>query len=289
MSRTAAPVPSSASSPPPGRRRSPAVAGLFYPAQPGALLETVRSLLAEAASMAGPAVAALAPHAGYVYSGRTAAHVFARLEVPPRVIVVAPNHTGDGEAAHGGSVYALGGFLTPLGEVPVDEDLAALALAECPLLEDDPAAHRREHAVEVELPFLLARRPDVRVVPIVLAWSDWPSCRRLGEALAAVARRAGERVLLLASTDLNHYESAAAGGPKDRAVLAECARLDGEALLEVTRKRRVSMCGRAAAAAVLHAARLLGATAGDIVHYSHSGMVTGDDDSVVGYGGVIVR
>ncbi len=290
MSRTAAPVPIPASSPPPGRRRSPAVAGLFYPAQPGALLDTVQDLLAGAATgTPAAAVAALAPHAGYVYSGRTAAHVFARLEVPPRVIVVAPNHTGEGAAAHGGSVYALGSFLTPLGDVPVDEDLAALALAECPLLEDDPGAHRREHAVEVELPFLLARRPDVRVVPIVLAWSDWPSCRRLGEGLAAAVHRAAGPVLLLASTDLNHYESAAAGEPKDRAALAECARLDGEGLLEVTRKRRVSMCGRAAAASVLHAARLLGATAGEVVDYSHSGMVTGDDDSVVGYGGMIAR
>ncbi len=271
------------------RRRPPAVAGLFYPAQPAPLLQAVRSLLAEVPAAASPAIAALAPHAGYVYSGRTAAHVFARLEVPRRVIVIGPNHTGDGESHAGGSGFALGTFLTPLGDVPVDELLAAALLAECPLLEDDPAAHRREHAVEVELPFLLARQPDLAVVPIVLGWTDWPRCRALAEALATVVREAGEPVLLLASTDLNHYEPASVGEPKDRAALAEVERLDGEALLEVTRRQRVTMCGRAPAAAVIHAARLLGAARGELVHYSHSGMVTGDVGSVVGYGGVIVR
>jgi len=158
------------------RRRPPAVAGLFYPGQPAALLDAVTSLLADAAPTTppAPAVAALAPHAGYVYSGRTAARVFAALEVPRRCVVVAPNHTGDGEAAQGGSVFGLGVLGTPMGDVPVDETLAATLLAECPMLEDDPRAHRREHAVEVELPFLLARRPDVAVVPVVLAWNDWP-------------------------------------------------------------------------------------------------------------------
>lgn len=273
------------------RRRNPAVAGLFYPAQPAALLAAVQSLFAEAVSPvpAVPARAALVPHAGYVYSGRTAARVLARLEVPARVIIVAPNHTGAGTAPQGGSVSALGAFVTPLGTVSVDEPMAARLLAECPLLADDPEAHRREHAVEVELPLLLARRPDVRVTPVVLAWDDWPRCRRLGEALAAVVREAGERVLLLASTDLNHYESVAVGVPKDQAVLDLAARLDGEGLLTLTRSRHISMCGRAGAAAVLHAARLLGAERGEIVDYSHSGQVTGDDDSVVGYGGVIVR
>ena len=272
------------------RQRKPAVAGQFYPGQPAQLLAAVRGLLAAAeTAVPGPAVAAVAPHAGYVYSGRTAAEVFARLDVPRCCVVIAPNHTGICEAAQGGSVSAVGSFLTPVGEVPVDETAAAALLAQCDVLEDDPSAHAREHAVEVQLPFLLARRPDVAIVPIVLAWSDWPRTRKLGEALAALVRGSREPVLLLASSDMNHYESAAVAAEKDALALAEAVRLDGERLLEVTRRRDITMCGRVPAAAVLHAARLLGVAAAEVVHHSHSGMVTGDDDSVVSYAGVIAR
>ena len=271
------------------RVRQPAVAGQFYPGQPAQLVAAVQGLLAAVAAEPRPAVAAVAPHAGYVYSGRTAAEVFARLEVPRRCVVLAPNHTGRGDAAQGGSVYAVGSFVTPAGEIPVDEAAAAALLARCDLLEDDPAAHAREHAVEVELPFLLARQPRVAVVPVVLAWSDWPRTRRLAEALAQVVRESAEPVLLLASSDMNHYESAAVAAEKDALALAEAVRLDGEQLLEVTRRRQVTMCGRVPAAAVLHAARLLGAAGAEVVHYSHSGMVTGDHDAVVSYAGVIAR
>jgi hypothetical protein len=271
------------------RVRQPAVAGLFYPAQGAQLVAAVRELLAGVPAAPRAAVAAIAPHAGYVYSGRAAAAVFAGLEVPRRCIVLAPNHTGVGEAEQGGSVYAVGSFVTPAGEVPVDETTAAALLAGCDLLEDDPAAHAREHAIEVELPFLLARQPQVAVVPVVIGWSDWPRTRRLGEALAQVVRASAEPLLLLASSDMNHYESAAVAGEKDRLALAEVERLDGERLLDVTRRHRVSMCGRVPAAAVLYAARLLGAERGEVVAYAHSGQVTGDDSSVVSYAGVIVR
>jgi hypothetical protein len=271
------------------RVRQPAVAGLFYPGQPGQLLEAVRDLLGAASGTPARAVAAVAPHAGYVYSGGTAAEVFARLEVPRRCIVVAPNHTGLGEARHGGSVFAVGTFVTPVGEVPVDETTAAALLARCDVLEDDPAAHAREHAVEVELPFLLARCPGVTIVPIVLGWSDWPRTRKLGEALADVVRSSSEPLLLVASSDMNHFESAAVAAEKDALALAEVERLDGEQLLDVTRRHHISMCGRVPAAAVLHAARLLGATRGEVVHRSHSGEVTGDSSSVVSYAGVIAR
>ena len=236
-----------------------------------------------------PVVGAIVPHAGYLYSGLTAAKVYARVAVPAAVVVVAPNHTGSGRAPAGGSVYAVGVLRTPAGDVPVHETLAAALLAQCDLLEDDPPAHEREHAVEVHLPFLLARRPDVRVVPIVLGWSDWPRTRQLGEALAAVLRAWPEPVLLVASSDMNHYEPAAVTAVKDGLALAQVERLDAEQLLAVTARHRISMCGRVPSAAVLHAARLLGATRAAVVHRSHSGQVTGEDERVVGYAGVIIR
>ena len=274
------------------RVRQPAVAGMFYPAGPRQLAAAVAELLQPPASaVAAPAAAAgvIVPHAGYVYSGRTAGAVFARLDVPRRCVVLAPNHTGKGDAAEGGSVFAVGAFVTPVGEVPVDETTAAALLAHCDLLEDDPAAHAAEHAVEVQLPFLLARQPQLTVVPVVLGWTDWPRTRAVGEALAAVVRESPEPVLLVASSDMNHYESAAVAAEKDRLALAAVERLDGEELLEVTRRHHVTMCGRVPAAAVLHAARLLGAARAELVQYSHSGMVTGDDAAVVSYAGVIVR
>jgi AmmeMemoRadiSam system protein B len=268
------------------RLRRPAVAGLFYPDHPPQLLRAVQGLLGEPAEGTA-APAAMAPHAGYVYSGHTAGKVFGALDVPRRVICIGPNHTGDGNAREGGSVFAVGVLRTPMGDVPVDETLAADLLARCPHLEDDPDAHRREHGIEVMLPFLQVRRPDVTVVPVVLAFADWPRCRAVGEALAATVRAAGEPVLLLISSDMNHYEPAAVGMKKDDLALAEVARLDGEALLEVTRRNRISMCGRGPAAAILHAVKLLGASVGTVLEHTHSGVVSGDDDAVVGYAGVI--
>jgi len=236
-----------------------------------------------------PAVGAIAPHAGYLYSGLTAAHVYARVVVPAAVVVLGPNHTGLGHARAGGSVYAQGVLRTPVGDVAVHEELAAALLAQSDILEDDPLAHEREHSIEVQLPFLLARRPDVRVVPIVLGWTDWPRTRQLGEALAAVARTWPEPVLFVASSDMSHYEDVDTAASKDGLALAQIERMDPEQLLAVTARHQVSMCGRVPSAAVLHAARLLGATRADVVHRSHSGTVTGDDDRVVSYAGVIVR
>lgn len=270
------------------RVRPPAVAGLFYPSQPAALLSTVQELLAVPVPAAAAAIGVIVPHAGYQYSGRTAGAVLAGVSVPRRCIVLAPNHNGAGTATHGGSVWAVGACRTPIADIPVDETLAAALLARCPLLEDDPAAHQTEHAIEVILPFLVARRLDVTVVPILLAWSDWPRTRALAEALAETVRRATEPVLLVASSDMNHYERADVGRRKDDLALASIARLDGEELLDVTRKHRITMCGRTPAAAVLHASRLLGAVRGELVHYSHSGEVTLDESSVVGYAGVVI-
>ena len=247
-----------------------------------------RLLAAVPAAVPAPAIAAMAPHAGYLYSGLTAAHVFARLELPQLVVVLAPNHTGVCRAAGGVSLWEAGTFHTPVGDVPVDQEFGAALLHASSLVGVDHAAHAAEHAVEVELPFLLARRPDVRIVPLVLAWDDWERCHELGEALAALVARWSQPVLLLASSDLNHYESATVAERKDARVLEALSRLDGAELLERCRREHISMCGRAAAAAVIAAARPLGASHATVVDYRHSGWVSGDNTAVVGYGGVIV-
>lgn len=273
-----------------GAVRAPAVSGRFYPGERAELERAVRDLLAATeAPAARPARAAVAPHAGYVYSGMTAAHVFARLALPRLVVVLAPNHTGVSRAQGGVSLWEAGAYRTPLGDALVDDAFAAALLETCPLAGVDHDAHRAEHAVEVELPFLQVGRPDVAIVPVILAWDDWEAARTLAAALAALVARWPEPVLLLASSDLNHYEPAPVAELKDAQALAAVQALDGEELLARCRRERITMCGRAPTAVVLAAARALGATRGDVVDYRHSGWVTGDEGAVVGYGGVVIR
>lgn len=235
------------------------------------------------------AIGVIAPHAGYLYSGPTAAMVFARVAVPGLVIILAPNHTGAGGAESGVSLWEAGAFRTPLGEVPVDAD-AAQTMREISngWIEVDHDAHQGEHAIEVELPFLQLLRTDVRIVPLVIAWDAWQPARLLGEVLAQVIRAAPEPVLLVASSDLNHYEPAATSEKKDTMALEAIRALDGEELLARCKREHISMCGRGPAAVLLRAARDLGAKKADVVDYRHSGWVSGDNGRVVGYAGVVI-
>jgi len=251
----------------------------------------VAALLRDAGSSpTAPYRALIVPHAGYVYSGPTAAAVFARVALPALIIILAPNHTGVCRAPGGASLWEEGAFRTPLGDVPVDAPCAAALRAASGLVGVDHEAHRAEHAIEVLLPFLQVLRPDVRIVPLVLAWDVWEPAHELAEALARVVREAQEPILLLASSDLNHYEPAAVSIRKDARALEAVTALDGAELLARCRRERISMCGRGPAAVVVAAARSLGAARAEVVDYRHSGWVSGggDDSQVVGYGGVVI-
>jgi hypothetical protein len=273
--------------------RPPAVSGRFYPSDPVELRATVATLLADARRAVGPSgrptVGVIAPHAGYIYSGTTAARVFARATIPGLVIVLAPNHTGIVAAQGGVSLWEAGAFRTPLGEVPIDAGMAeALLQASRGSVAVDHDAHRAEHAVEVELPFLQLLRSDVRIVPLVIAWDAWERARQLGEILARLVTAAAEPVLLLASSDLNHYEPARVSEQKDAHALEAVRGLDGAELLARCKRERISMCGRGPAAVVIAAARALGAERAEVVDYRHSGWVSGDNARVVGYAGVVI-
>jgi AmmeMemoRadiSam system protein B len=273
--------------------RPPAVSGRFYPSDPTELRATVATLLADARQAVGPsgrsAVGVIAPHAGYIYSGPTAARAFARTVIPGLVIILAPNHTGISEAEGGVSLWEAGAFRTPLGDVPIDAEMAKALLEASPgVVGVDHDAHRAEHAVEVELPFLQLLRADVRIVPLVIAWDAWGAARLLGEMLARLVEAAGEPVLLLASSDLNHYEPAGVTEQKDAQALDAIRALDGAELLARCKRERISMCGRGPAATVIAAARALGAERAEVVDYRHSGWVSGDNARVVGYAGVVI-
>ena len=276
-----------------GPIRAPAASGRFYPADPTRLADEVDALCRDARAETGsaapaPAIAAIAPHAGYAYSGPTAARVFVRVALPRVTVIVAPNHTGVWRAPGGASLVRRGAFRTPLGDVAVAEDFGGALLAAEPLVSEDADAHRGEHAVEVELPFLQRLRPDARIVPLVLAFADWGPCRALGDTLARLVRAWPEPVLLVASSDLDHYEPAFVSERKDARALSAVEALDGAELLARCEREDISMCGRGAAATVLAAATTLGATRAAVVDYRHSGQVTGDLERVVGYGGVVI-
>jgi AmmeMemoRadiSam system protein B len=266
------------------RMRTPAVSGRFYPENPDELHDMVERFLAPPAPEVRPAVALMAPHAGFVYSGMVAGDTYRRVEVPARVVLMGPNHTGLGPPL---SLWDAEDWAMPWGHVAVDPDLCASLKRHCAPLVSDRQAHRREHCLEVQLPFLWARRPGVRIAAIVVGTSALEDLRELGRGLAAAVSRSPDPILIVISSDMTHYETADAAARKDRRALEAMERLDAENLHRRVREERISMCGFAPAVAGLVAARDLGARSGKVARYSHSGDVTGDLDSVVGYAGMV--
>jgi MEMO1 family protein len=264
--------------------RLPAVAGAFYDARPGPLERDVRRCLPGGVP-AAPAFGIVAPHAGYVYSGEVAGAAYARTAIPEACVLLCPNHTGRGAAA---ALDPSEAWRTPLGDVPLDRELARRLLALAPSLEEDPLAHRGEHSLEVQLPFLQVLRPGVRIVPICLGEPSLALCREVGDACARLAAESPAPVLLIASSDMNHFEPRDEGRRKDDLALARVAELDPEGLFRTVREQSISMCGFLPVTALLFAARAAGASRATIVARADSGDRTGDVSSVVGYASVTV-
>jgi hypothetical protein len=263
---------------------------MFYDARADRLERTVRECLAapkgDAAHESGAGVTgAIVPHAGYVYSGPVAGAVYASIDVPATVVILCPNHTGRGAPL---ALDPSSAWRTPLGDVIVDRRLAERMLELCPHLEEDAEAHRREHSLEVQLPFLQILRRDARLVPICIGEPSLGLCREVGDALATVLADEDEPPLILASSDMNHYESRGVGRRKDDLALARIASLDAESLYRTVLTESISMCGFLPATALLFAAKASGASAARVVARRDSGDETGDPSSVVGYAGVVV-
>jgi MEMO1 family protein len=266
--------------------RHPAVAGRFYPRDENSLREDVRTYLSESAE-AKPvrALGCIVPHAGYMYSGHVAGAVFAKLEIPKVCLVLCPNHTGMGRAL---AIVSEGAWETPLGNVLIDGAFAAALKQRFPLLHEDSAAHRSEHAAEVELPFLQMLQPGLQFVPIALGTGQFEVLEQLGDGIADVIAARHDPVLIVASSDMNHYESDAITRVKDSSAIEPILRLDARALYDVVTQQHISMCGFGPAVAMLTAAKKLGATSAELVKYATSGDVSGDRDLVVGYAGIVV-
>jgi AmmeMemoRadiSam system protein B len=264
--------------------RRPAVAGRFYPGDP----ETLRRDIHQYTSVTGNkihAIGCVAPHAGYMYSGHVAGAVYARLELPQRYIILCPNHTGVGEPL---AMMSEGSWRTPLGDVPIDTELAKALRARFPLLAEDEIAHRAEHALEVQLPFLQELAGTFKFVPITVGTSRFDALSVLGIAMSQVIESDAKGVLIVASSDMNHYEGDQATRVKDRKAIDKVLALDPKGLYETVLKEDISMCGFGPTVSMLTAAIRLGAKSAQLVKYATSGDVSGDRDTVVGYAGIAV-
>jgi len=270
--------------------RQPAAAGQFYPASASQINAELNELVRPAQEKRD-AIAVVCPHAGWMYSGATAGTVYSTVRIPDHVIMLGPNHRGIGSPY---ALYDAGAWRTPLGDVPIDEPLAAELLDHCGLLAEDPRAHGAEHSLEVQVPMLLRANPNVRIVPVLIG-GGWPesggrhNLREIGVAIARTVKEHGERVLLLASSDLNHYEDQETSNRKDKLALDAVVSLDEELLLRQIAAHGISMCGVLPTYIVLVAAKALGAKRAEVLDYRTSGDVSGDYSAVVGYGAVVIE
>lgn len=264
--------------------REPAVAGRFYPADPVRLREDLKSFVSSPGEKIH-SIGCVAPHAGYVYSGAVAGAVFSAIEIPSHCLVLCPNHTGMG---HPLAIMSDGSWRTPLGDVNIDSDLAKQIIKAFPALNDDSAAHRAEHAIEVELPFLQTLRPGVTIVPIAVGTGRFMLLEQLGLAMARVIEDFNHEVLIIASSDMNHYDDDATTRVKDNKAIQKILALDPGGLYETVMNESISMCGFGPTVAMLTAAKRLGASKAELVQYATSGDTSGDRQTVVGYAGIVV-
>jgi hypothetical protein len=268
--------------------RRPAVAGRFYPAKPEALARQVDQYLAPEAAARGKTEAALGcmvPHAGYMYSGQVAGAVFQRLPAHEAYIILCPNHTGRGAPL---AIMSKGEWLTPLGSVHIDAALAQELRHSCHLLMEDAEAHADEHSLEVQLPFLQRSVGSFTFVPIAIGVSRYAALSALGHGMGQTLVKSARPVLIVASSDMNHYEPDDITRVKDRKAIDQILALDPEGLYDVVRKEDISMCGYGPAVAMLTAAKDLGATSAELVRYATSADTSGDRSAVVGYAGIVV-
>ncbi len=263
--------------------RLPVVADRFYPGDPSLLRETVAdSIPLVREKIAAKAV--IVPHAGYVYSGSVAGETFSRVNIPETVIILGPNHHGQGEAvALGTEDWAM-----PFGGVPFAVDLAATMVHDSEVIIADNQAHQLEHSLEVQVPFLQFLQKDLSIVPIVVSHISYDRCRQTALDIVRAIKAYGRPVLMVASTDMTHYESRQSASLKDHLALRHIVQLDPRGLYNTVVTNQISMCGIMPTVITLLAAIQLGAESVDLVRYTDSGEVSGDTSQVVGYAGLVI-
>lgn len=265
-----------------GEIRRSSIAGSWYPGSPNVLRDDIEEYLNAASleDIQGEILGVVAPHAGYVYSGGVAAYAYKPIRGKryDTVIVISPSHR---MAFPGASIYRRGGYETPLGVVPVDEEMSDVLINNSAIISDAPAAHIQEHALEIQLPFLQVVLGPFLLVPIIMGSQDRRTCESLAKSITEAAGE--QRVLIVGSSDLSHFHDYHRAVSIDQTVLQHLDQMDAVGLLNDLRSGRGEACGGGPAAVTMMAAGMRGATEARVLKYANSGDVTGDRDRVVGY------
>ncbi len=265
--------------------RKPVVSGQFYPSSPDELKGMIKGLVSEEVVKV-EAIGLVSPHAGYIYSGVVSGAAISRVKFKDTFIILGPNHTG------AGAPFALmkeGIWETPLGSVEVDSELAQRLLDESNYLTDDSLAHQYEHSIEVQLPFLQYFKADIKIVPIILSHAPGAVFKEIGKSIAGAIKSSGKEVIIVASSDMTHYEPQESAEKKDKRAIEAILNLDEDELLRRVDALGISMCGYAPVTSLISAAKELGIGEAELVKYQTSGDASGDYSSVVGYAGIIIR
>jgi len=263
--------------------REPVVAGRFYSADRDDLLAELKALVPETEPKID-ACGIMVPHAGYMYSGHTAGAVYGGIIPKDTYIIFGPNHTARGSDF----AYSSDLWQTPLGELSPDTELFKNIITRTDLIAEDSAAHSFEHSIEVQLPFIQRTAPGAKIVPIAARDGDISDLREIAGAVSSAVKEAGRDVVIVASSDMTHYESREDAGRKDKKAIQKILDLDAEGLLEVVEKNRISMCGYISTVIMMLTVKELGARKGKLIKYTDSGEAAGDTRQVVGYAGIVV-
>ena len=270
--------------------RKPAVAGAFYSRDAKSLIEEVKLHIKQAPKRKPVekihAFGIVSPHAGFVYSGDVAGAVYSKIEIPDTVILIGPNHTGIGEKI---SIMTEGAWSMPQGEVKIDHHLANQILNASLVAKKDARAHLKEHSLETQLPFIQFYRDEFKIVPICMKRLSLDECKEISIAIVKALRQAGRNILIVASSDMTHYETHASASKKDAHVINKILELDAKELYSMVHDNNISMCGINPTTVMLMCANEMGAKEAFLAKYMTSGEINGDMNHVVGYAGIIVK
>jgi MEMO1 family protein len=263
--------------------RQPYVAGYFYPSDPEELKSMIKGMIDfEAPKVKSKCV--ISPHAGYIYSGKVAGSVYSATLLPKNYVLLGPSHVYMNSRI---SIMKKGIWETPLGQAPINEELAEMISSSVESVSEELEVHKKEHSLEVQLPFLQFFRKELSIVPICISYyANYKDLEELGKGLAKSIRKLRKDTLIIASTDMSHQETQEIAEKKDQKAIQEILNLNAKKLVSVVKSENISMCGFQPTAVAIIASKELGASKATLINYQTSGNVTGDFDQVVGYAGI---
>lgn len=261
--------------------REPVCAGAWYPQEKKDIEKYLNLNLKKE-----PALGIVSPHAGWMYSGKVAGEVYSRLGKYETYIIIGPNHTGLGAEV---SIYSEGIWKMPMGDVPVDAEIAEGIIKTSEFAKSDTLAHSREHCIEVQVPFIQYFNSKVNIVPIIMRTDSLEICYDIANSITTAIKKSNKKILIIASSDMSHYESYEYAKKQDELAIDMILKLDAQGLVKTVLQHGISMCGVFPTAIMLTVAKSLGAKQSSLIKYATSGETSGDCDAVVGYAGIIVK